>query len=115
MRTLRATLYREVVAVLVAWSLLMLLVQTFKGGSVGGPACYTDPTCGEIGWIPTAFWIIGILVILVVGFALRPERLRSADSGSGPTDKVVAVALVLGTLAIVAVALTLYQDSRPIS
>ena len=115
MRTLRVTLYREVVAALVAWSLLMLLVQTFKGGSVGGPACYTDPRCGEIGWIPTAFWIVGILVILAVGFALRPARLRSADSASGLGDKVVAVVLVLVTLVGVAAALTLYQDSRPIS
>ena len=115
MRTLRATLYREVVAVLVGWSLLMLLVQTFKGGSVGGPACYTDPRCGEIGWIPTAVWIVGILVILVVGFALRPARLRSVDSASGLGDKVVGVVLVLVALAVVAAALTLYQDTRPIS
>jgi len=114
MRTLRVTLYREVVAALVAWSLLVLLVQTFKGGSVGGPACYTDPRCGEIGWIPTAFWIVGILGILVVGFALRPARLRSVDPASGG-DKVVAVVLVLVTLLGVAATLTLYQDSRPIS
>ncbi len=81
MRTLRATLNRWVIAALIAWSLLNLFVQTFKGASVGGLACRTDPTCGEIAWIPTAAWIGGMLLILVLGFLVRarPGMLAGMD------------------------------------
>jgi hypothetical protein len=111
MRTLRAALYPRVMGALAGWSLLMLLVQTFKGGSVGGRACYTDPTCGEIGWIPTATWIVGLLVILVIGFAVR-SRDPGGESGTTVPDKLVAAIVVLGIVLFAAAAFTLYQDIR---
>jgi hypothetical protein len=111
MKTLRAALYPQVLGALAGWSLLMLLVETFKGSSVGGRACYTDPTCGEIGWIPTATWIVGILVILVIGFAVR-SREQGDRSGTTLPDKLVAVVVVLGILVFAGAALTFYQDLR---
>ena len=115
MRTLRATLNRWVIAALVAWSLLNLLVQMFKGTNVGGFACATDPTCGEIAWIPTAFWIGGILLILAIGFVLA-TRAQGGPSQEGPAipiaDRLLAVAVVLAVLALAAVAFWSYQANR---
>jgi hypothetical protein len=81
MRTLGTTFDRWVIGVLVAWSLLMLFVQTFKGTNVGGRACVTDPTCGEIAWIPTAAWLGGILLILIIGF------VRHVGAQRGPSRR----------------------------
>src|SRR3954468_9582796 len=67
MKTLRATMNRYVVSALAGWSVLMYLVQTFKGTNVGGLACETDPTCGEVGWVPWAFWLGGVAIILLIG------------------------------------------------
>jgi hypothetical protein len=88
-------------------------MEMFKGGGVGNPRlCATDPTCGDVaGWLPIAAWAGGILVILVLGYGLRP--------GGGPStttkDKVVGLVVAVGILVLVGVALTLYQDSRPIA
>jgi heme A synthase len=115
MRTLRATLNRWVIAALVAWSLLNLFVQTFKGTNVGGLACRTDPTCGEIAWIPTAAWLGGILVILAIGFALRAAVPGSPSREEPPipiADRLLAVAVVLAVLALAAVAFWSYQANR---
>jgi heme A synthase len=59
----------------VAWTVLIVFIQTFKGGSVGGRACWDDPTCGEIWWIPPLAWIVGLIVIaLVARFWVRRPR-----------------------------------------
>jgi hypothetical protein len=116
MRTLRAALNRWVIATLVAWTLLILAVETFKGTNVGGSACFTDPTCGEIGWIPSAAWIGGMLIILAIGFAMRSPDADSPDQKPSRTtlaDKLVALIVVLAILVLVTVALTFYQDNRP--
>jgi hypothetical protein len=118
MRTLRAALSRGTIVAAIAWSLVILFTESFKGTNVGGKACYTDPTCGEVGWIPTATWIGGILVILVIGYALH-ERART-DSSDGPpaatlADKLVAVVAVVTVLLIAAAVFTLYLDHRPIA
>jgi len=110
--TLRLALHRWTVVGIAAWSLVMLVTETFKGGGVGNPRlCATDPTCGEIGWIPTAAWIGGILLILALGYGLRPVR----EPATTAKDKVVGLAIVLGILVLAGVAFTLYQDNRPIS
>ena len=112
MTTLRVALHRGTLVGIAAWSLMMLVTETFKGGSVGNPRlCATDPTCGEVGWIPTAAWIGGTLVILVLGYGLRPAGGRATTR----KDKVVGVVLALGILVLVGVAFTLYQDNRPIA
>ena len=118
MRTLRAALNRWVIAALVAWSLLNLFVQTFKGASVGGGACWTDPTCGEIPWIPTAAWIGGILLILMIGFASRARALEDpsqAELAIPIADRLLAVAVVLAFLALAAVAFWSYEANRAVS
>jgi hypothetical protein len=90
---------------LVGWSLLNLFVQTFKGGSVGGRACYTDPRCGEVGWVPTVFWIAGMLVILFVGFTVRSRRPGDRISIA---DMLAAVVVLVGVLVLAGVGLTIY-------
>ena len=115
MRTLRATLDRWVIGALVAWSLLMLFVQTFKGTNVGGRACVTDPTCGEIAWIPTAAWLGGILLILIIGFVLHAVAQRGPireEPAIPIADRLLAVAIVLAVLALAAVAFWAYQANR---
>ena len=57
MRTLRAVFRPWVFVAVVGWSLLILFEQIFGGSGVGGPACYTDPTCGAVPWIPPVVWI----------------------------------------------------------
>jgi Mn2+/Fe2+ NRAMP family transporter len=94
--------------VALAWSLVILFIETFKGSNVGGPACYTDPTCGEVGVIPTAAWIGGVLVILLMGYATKRQPASSY------TDKLVAVVVVVTVLVFAAAAFTFYQDHRPI-
>ena len=112
MATLRLALHRWTLVGIVAWSLVVLWTETFKGGSVGNPyLCATDPTCGEVGWIPTAAWIGGILLILVLGYGLRPAR----EPGTTWKDKVVGLAIALGILVLAGVAFTLYQDNRSIA
>jgi len=71
MSLLRAIARPLVLAAVVGWSALVLLAQTFKGASVGGPACRTDPNCGEVPWIPVAVWLGGCVVILVLGYWTR--------------------------------------------
>lgn len=66
MKTLRAVFRPWVIVAVVGWSLLILFDQIFMGSSVGGPACYTDPTCGAVTWIPPVVWIAGIVFIVVV-------------------------------------------------
>jgi hypothetical protein len=73
MNGLRAAVQPWVIAGVAAWSVLVLLAQTFKGSSVGGPACRTDPNCGEVGWIPVAVWLAGCAVILVIGYWTRHQ------------------------------------------
>ena len=94
---------------MVGWSLLNLFVQAFKGGSVGGRACYTDPTCGEVGWVPTVFWIAGMLIILVIGFIVRSPGRRSRTTIA---DMLVAVLVAIGVLVLAGVGFTIYQDVR---
>jgi hypothetical protein len=77
MNLLRGIATLLVLVALVGWSALVLLAQTFKGASVGGPACFTDPSCGEIGWIPVAVWLGGCVVILAIGYWAR--RRGKAD------------------------------------
>jgi hypothetical protein len=109
--TLRVALHRWTLGGIAAWSLIMLVTETFKGTNVGGPACYTDPTCGEVGWIPTATWIGGIVLILALGYCLRP----ASEPATTTKDKVVGLAVALGLLVLAGVAFTLYQDNRPIT
>jgi hypothetical protein len=110
--TLRVALHRSTLVGIAAWSLVMLVTETFKGGSVGNPwLCATDPTCGEVGWIPTAAWIGGTLVILVIGYGIRP----AGGPATTTRDKVVGLVVAMGVLVLVGVALTLYHDSRPIA
>ena len=71
MNRLRAAVRPWVIACVAVWSVLVLLAQAFKGSSVGGPACRTDPKCGEVGWIPVAVWLAGCVVILVLGYWTR--------------------------------------------
>ncbi len=71
MNLLRAIARPLVLAAVVGWTALVLLAQAFKGSSVGGPACRTDPNCGEVLWIPVAAWLGGCLVILVIGYWIR--------------------------------------------
>jgi hypothetical protein len=71
MSTIRRILRPVVILALIAWTFLVLLLQTFKGSSAGGFGCLHDPTCGEIGWIPTAAWIGGLIFILAVAWAKR--------------------------------------------
>ena len=64
-----------ILALLAGWSILVLLFQTFKGANVGNPRlCATDPTCGEDMMVPVAVWLVGILVILVLGYFTRTRR-----------------------------------------
>ena len=113
MTTLRLALHRWTLLGIAAWSLVMLVMQMFKGGGVGNPLlCATDSTCGDVaGWIPTAAWLGGILVILVLGYGLRPAGGPSTTT----KDKVVGLVVAVGVLVLVGVALTLYQDNRPIA
>jgi hypothetical protein len=118
MRTLRVTLDRWTVAAILVWSLINLYVQTFKGASVGGPACYTDPTCGEIAWIPTAAWIGGILIILVMGFLVnsaRHDRRKWAEPPIPIVDRLTAVVVVLAMLAFAALVFWYYQATRVVA
>jgi hypothetical protein len=108
MTTLRVALHRWAVIGIAAWSLLVLIAQTYKGSGVGGPECWTDPTCGEIGWIPAAAWVGGIMLILVLGYASRP----AGEPATSTKDKVVGLAVALGILVLVAVTITLVQDLR---
>jgi hypothetical protein len=74
MDTVRNTLRPAVIVLLSLWSVSILLLQLFKGGSVGGAACYTDPTCGEnpnMGYAVWAAWLAGVLIILAVGDVWR--------------------------------------------
>jgi hypothetical protein len=110
--TLRVALHRWTLVGIAGWSLVMLVTETFKGGSVGNPRlCATDPTCGDVGWIPTAAWIGGALVILVLGYGLRP----AGGPATTTRDKVVGLVVAVGVLVLVGVAFTLYQDNRPIA
>ena len=68
MNGLRAAVRPWVIAGLAAWSVLVLLAQAFKGSSVGGPACRTDPNCGEVLWVPVVVWLGGCLIILGLGY-----------------------------------------------
>ena len=102
MATLRLALHRWTLVGIVAWSLVVLWNPRL---------CATDPTCGEMGWIPTAAWIGGILLILVLGYGLRPAR----EPGTTWKDKVVGLAIALGILVLAGVAFTLYQDYRSIA
>ena len=64
-----------ILALQAGWSILVLLFQTFKGANVGNPRlCATDPTCGEDKMVPVAVWLVGILVILVLGYFTRTRR-----------------------------------------
>jgi len=110
MRTLRAALSRGTIVAAIAWTLVILFIETFKGSNVGGPACYTDPTCGEVGWVPTAAWVGGILVILVIGHG--PTGRQPATTLA---DKLVAVVVAVTVLVIAAAVFTFYQDHRPIA
>jgi hypothetical protein len=77
MDSIRNTLRPAVILLLIVWSVSILLLQLFKGGSVGGAACYTDPTCGEnlnMGYAVWAAWLAGIFIILAMGDVWR--RLR---------------------------------------
>ncbi len=71
MHLLRAIARPLVLVVVVGWSALVLLAQAFKGASVGGLACRTDPNCGEVLWMPVAVWLGGCVVILVIGYWTR--------------------------------------------
>jgi hypothetical protein len=106
MTTLRVALHRWSVIGIAAWSLLVLMAQTFKGGGVGGWECDTDPTCGEIGWIPAAAWVGGIMLTIVIGYASRP----AGEPVTTTKDKVVGLAVALGILVLVAVTITLVQE-----
>ena len=111
MTALRLALHRWTVAGIVAWSLLVLYMETFKGAGGGGLRCATDPTCGEVGWIPTAAWIVGILLILGLGYRVRPASERATTT----KDKVVGIALAVIILMLAGAAFTIYQDNRPIA
>jgi hypothetical protein len=65
------------VAALIGWTAIVVLLQTFKGAGVGGMQCRTDPACGEVGWIPPAAWLIGILVIVGVAWWTRRRDAAS--------------------------------------
>ena len=65
---LRAIARPIVLAAVVGWSVVVLFAQTFKGANVGGPACNTDPTCGEVGWVPVVVWLGGCLIIFGLGY-----------------------------------------------
>jgi hypothetical protein len=67
----RSLLRPWVIAALIGWSAIVFLAQLFKGGSIGGPACYTDPSCGENMLVPPLAWLGGIAVILLLGWATR--------------------------------------------
>jgi hypothetical protein len=72
--------WRRVVFVLGGiWSLVLLTLQVFKGGSIRSivstvdaqgvvheSPCAHDPTCGDVWWHPWAAWLIGLVVIFVV-------------------------------------------------
>jgi heme A synthase len=108
MAALRAALRPWPLTGIVVWTLVLLAHQIFLGGGIGGPACYTDPTCGEKGWIPTATWIGGILLILALGYASRSDSERATTT----TDKVVSLAVVLGVLLVAGAGFAIFLD-RP--
>jgi hypothetical protein len=77
MRTARGLFTRWVILAIAGWSVLVLLFQTFKGANVGNPACIKDPYCGEVGWVPVAAWVAGIVLIVLVAYLWRrrhPQR-----------------------------------------
>jgi hypothetical protein len=113
MATLRLALHRGTLVAIAVWSLLMLVMEMFKGGGVGNPRlCATDPRCGDVAsWMPTAAWVGGTLLILVIGYGLRPANGPATTT----KDKVIGFAVAVGVLVLVGVALTLYHDSRPIA
>ena len=113
MTSLRLALHRWTLVAIAAWSLLILVMEMFKGGGVGNPIlCATDPTCGDVGsWVPTAAWVGGTLLIVVLGYGLRP----AGGPATTTKDKIVGLAVAVGVLVLVAAALTLYHDNRPIA
>ena len=77
MTTLRVALHRGTVVAIAIWSLLLLVNEMFKGGSVGNPIlCATDPRCGEGRYsvVATVAWVGGTLLVLVLGYVFRPVR-----------------------------------------
>jgi len=73
-QTLRALFGRSVVVAMGLWSAIVLALQVFKGGGVGGLACRTDPSCGEQLWIPVAAWLLGLVGIVGIGWLVRDRR-----------------------------------------
>jgi hypothetical protein len=71
MHTARHILQPWVIAALIGWPVLVLLAQTFKGATVGGPLCRADPTCAETGYLPPLVWLGGMALILVLGWVAR--------------------------------------------
>lgn len=64
------------IAAMVAWTGIILIAQALKGSSVGGPACRTDPNCGEVLWVPVLFWVAGLVVIGLVAWVLASRAKR---------------------------------------
>jgi hypothetical protein len=58
----------------VGWSLLLVAVQVFQNPGLGGPDCYTDPTCGVDERVPPIVWLVGLGVILVGSYLTRSKR-----------------------------------------
>jgi hypothetical protein len=67
------------------------------------------PDLREVGWIPTAAWIGGILLILAFGYALRP----ASEPGTTTRDKVVSLAVALVFFVLAGVASTRFQGNSP--
>jgi hypothetical protein len=110
--TLRVALHRWTLVAIATWSLLLLVNEMFKGGSVGNPIlCATDPRCGEGTYsvVATAAWVGGTLLILVLGYVFRPVRQPETRT----KDKVVSLIVATGVLVLAGLAITLYQVSRP--
>ena len=63
MDSLRRVFRPWVIGALAGWTLMVLLAQIFKGGGIGGPDCYPDPSCLEATWVPWAVWAVGIVLV----------------------------------------------------
>jgi hypothetical protein len=111
--SLRVALHRGTLVAIAIWSLLLLVNEMFKGGSVGNPVlCATDPRCGEgtYSLVATVAWVGGTLIILVLGYVFRP----TGGPATTTKDKVVGLAIAVGVLVLAGVAITLYQVSQPV-